>query len=136
MSQYVVELPRSAEVAAAARSRLENWLATEVEPPLLGTARLVVSELATNAFLHGRGTIEMRAVLEEDRLVVDVSDEGESFEHKPRERDLEGLSGRGLAIVDAVASRWGIRNETTHVWFELERARPVGRQPAAAGAAR
>jgi hypothetical protein len=34
------------------------------------------------------------------------------------------VGGWGLSIVDALASRWGVHEGTTHVWFELERPGP------------
>jgi len=67
-----------------------------------------------------------RARLNEDRLLVEVIDEGSGLEADVRERDFENprAGGRGLTIVDAESSRWGIRKGTTHVWFELERPGP------------
>ncbi len=128
--RYVVGLPRSAQAAAVARSALSGWFADELDAGLLHRALLIASELATNAYLHGHGTIELRAELDENRLLVEVIDEGAGFEHEVRERDFERVGGRGLAIVEAEASRWGIREGTTHVWFELERAGPrLGARP-------
>jgi hypothetical protein len=36
-----------------------------------------------------------------------------------RAQGAEEVSGRGLFLVDAHSSRWGIHEGTTHVWFEL-----------------
>jgi anti-sigma regulatory factor (Ser/Thr protein kinase) len=91
---------------------------------MLQRAQLAVSELATNAFLHGCGKIVLCAELDRDRLLVEVIDEGAGFERELRPHDLHALGGRGLMIVDAEASRWGIQEGTTHVWFELERPGP------------
>ena len=63
----------------------------------------------------------LRAHVNEDRVLVEVIDEGEGFEHELRRRNFEDLHGRGLLIVDSESSRWGIHEGTTHVWFELER---------------
>lgn len=68
----------------------------------------------------------MRAELDERRAVVEVIDEGSGFQRNARELEIDAVSGRGLAIVDAESSRWGIRAGSTHVWFEL------GRRPHAA----
>ena len=32
----------------------------------------------------------------------------------------DATSGRGLALIDALAGRWGIEKGSTHVWFELD----------------
>jgi len=66
----------------------------------------------------------LRATLDEDRLLVEVIDEGNGFERTIRQQDFPSIGGRGLAIVDAEASRWGIHAATTNVWFELERPGP------------
>jgi anti-sigma regulatory factor (Ser/Thr protein kinase) len=90
----------------------------------LDTGELVVSELVTNAVVHGAGQIRLTVDLDEDRLRVEVTDEGSGFEHAVRGIPFHEVRGRGLAIVDAAASRWGIHEGTTHVWAEVERAGP------------
>jgi anti-sigma regulatory factor (Ser/Thr protein kinase) len=87
-------------------------------------ARLLVSELVTNALVHGRGTIELHARLDENHLVVEVIDNGKGFERVVRGRDFDSLGGWGLRLVDALASRWGIHDGRSHVWFELEPCGP------------
>ena len=44
-------------------------------------------------------------------------DQDNGFERILRERDRIG--GQGLNIVDALASRWGIHDGSSHVWCEL-----------------
>ena len=68
--------------------------------------------------------IILRAELDADRLLVEVIGEGHGFERTIRLRDTESVGGRGLGIMDTVASRWRIHEGTTHVWFELERPAP------------
>jgi anti-sigma regulatory factor (Ser/Thr protein kinase) len=64
----------------------------------LHRAKLLGSERVNNAVLHGQGRIELRAELNDDRVRIEVIDEGEGFRE---------LHGRGLGIVDAEASRLG-----------------------------
>lgn len=118
------DLPRMRGAPALARRSLSRWLAEDVERDQLRTAELLVSELVTNAVMHGRGKITLRAQIDEDRVLVEVIDEGGGFERTLRHGDFDAVGGRGLAIVDAEASRWGIHEGTTHVWFELERPGP------------
>jgi anti-sigma regulatory factor (Ser/Thr protein kinase) len=80
---------------------------------------LVVSELVTNAVVHGRGEIVVTLRLDAEVLRGDVIDQGGGFERAVRDRGSENVGGRGLLIVEAMAVRWGIHAGTTHVWFEL-----------------
>jgi anti-sigma regulatory factor (Ser/Thr protein kinase) len=119
-----VELPRDPGAPSRARRLIGELGASTLDRDELDRARVIVSELVTNAVLHGRGVISLRASLDRDRLFVEVIDEGSGFERVVRERTFEDLHGRGLDIVDAEASRWGLYEGTTHVWFEIERAGP------------
>ncbi|MFZ0089011.1 MAG: ATP-binding protein [Solirubrobacteraceae bacterium] len=134
-----VELERNPDAAGRSRHFVADLVATELSDDELDRARLLVSELVTNAVLHGRGVITLKVGLDDDRLLVEVIDEGSGFERVIRQADLEQLGGWGLNIVDAEASRWGVHEGTTHVWFEIERSgprlgtaakpKPLGRDP-------
>ncbi|MGW2227266.1 ATP-binding protein [Streptomyces formicae] len=79
--------------------------------------RLCVSELATNAVIHGtvpgRGFI-VRLVLSENddlvRLEVHDSRRRQPFLHEPAATDL---SGRGLILVAALSDGWGVEERAT-----------------------
>ena len=86
--------------------------------------QLLVSELVTNAVTHGQGRVVLRASADEDRVLVEVIDEGGGFERTIREHTFDQIGGRGLGIVDSHANRWGVHEGTTHVWFELETSGP------------
>lgn len=119
-----VVLPRDPSAGARARRLVEKMAAETLDPRALGRAKLLVSELVNNAVLHGQGAITFRADLDEDRLHVEVVDEGSGFERVVREQDIQPLGGRGLRLVEAESSRWGLHEGTTHVWFEIERPGP------------
>jgi anti-sigma regulatory factor (Ser/Thr protein kinase) len=121
---HEMELPRAKHAARDARQQISQWFGTELDESTLNAAKLLASELINNSVLHGQGTITLRAGLDEDRLLVEVIDEGSGFERVVKDRDFDAVGGRGLHIVDAEASRWGIHEGTTHVWFELERTGP------------
>ncbi|MFB6873583.1 ATP-binding protein [Streptomyces sp. NPDC056323] len=84
-------------------------------PGLAGDAALLVSELATNALLHGaiRGRLfRVHLTLSAATLRIAVSD--------PRGERLPGLReagddecyGRGLVIVERIADHWGVEPRT------------------------
>lgn len=73
-------------------------------------ARVVVSELVTNAYRHGEGMIVVRLFLDaRDGLpILEVWDAGEGRPVvKPPNR--AALTGRGLRIVAEMVGAWGVR---------------------------
>lgn len=117
----MLQLPRTRQAPGIARRWLAKSFGSEVDDLTQQTAKLLVSELVTNAVVHGRGRIELHAQLDGDRLFVEVSDEGPGFRSMRRGRDPDPAGGHGLHIVEEEASRWGIREGRADVWFELPR---------------
>ena len=68
-------LPRSPDSIGDAR-RLVDAHTSSFGPQQQADAALMVSELVTNALVHGTGTIGLRIDLEPDALRVEVSDQG------------------------------------------------------------
>jgi anti-sigma regulatory factor (Ser/Thr protein kinase) len=89
---------------------------------------LVVSELVTNAVMHGRGAIRLRLHVDAGDLWGEVIDAGGGFEHEVREVGPFAATGRGLLIVDRLTTRWGVHEGTTHVWFEMLTGSPGRRR--------
>jgi len=87
---------------------------------LCDTVALLVSEVATNALVHGNGDVQVRVVAQGGVLRVEVSDESPQLP-VVRTAGLLEEGGRGLALVETLASSWGVRPEATgkSVWFEL-----------------
>ncbi|MGK5532372.1 ATP-binding protein [Streptomyces sp. URMC 129] len=122
-------LPALAESVATARSRvdrrLDHWgLPQETRD----TARLVISELVTNAILHTDShmvTCRLEATPRLDRLRIEVADEGCGLDRRaaPRRPSADAENGRGLMLLDALAARWGVlcpdQNAGCTVWAEL-----------------
>lgn len=118
-----LELPNTRQAPRTARRELVGWLDGELDAAYVQTAELLVSELVTNAVVHGRGAIELHARLDDECLFVEVTDEGTRFDRTVRLIGGDAVGGRGLVIVDAYATRWGIDEHPTRVWFELGRNR-------------
>lgn len=112
-------LPRTREAPGLARQAVEQEFAGDLSERAIGDARLVVSELVTNAITHGEGAVVLKAALEGGILRIEVVDEGTGEAPAIRERGADELGGRGLRIVDTVSVRWGAFEGTTHVWAEL-----------------
>jgi anti-sigma regulatory factor (Ser/Thr protein kinase) len=84
-------------------------------------ARLAVSELVSNAVLHGAEPMSLDLWLRPERLRVEVTDAASTAEAFFRPSGCRG--GFGLGIVAGVADAWGVdfrpAGQTTTVWFEM-----------------
>jgi anti-sigma regulatory factor (Ser/Thr protein kinase) len=119
----VINLPHDASASALARRFIEENQ-DHIRPEVLADAELLVSEIVTNALRHGRPDITLALHVDWPRIGVVVTDGGHTSLRRPQEfPDADRPDGRGLLIVDAVASSWGIENGTedhgTTVWFEV-----------------
>jgi anti-sigma regulatory factor (Ser/Thr protein kinase) len=124
-----IELPRAQAAPGLARRALKRQFTGRLDSESLIDAQLMASELVSNALAHGEGEIGLRASLDEDRLRVEVTDQGGGFAHELRRDEFEQVGGWGLGIVDDLSSRWGVHEGSSHVWFELERSGPRLSEP-------
>ena len=87
---------------------------------VLDDARVVVTELAANAVVHAGSAFSVSIHGDGDRLRIGVRD-GSRAMPAPQEPAPQRLSGRGLLLVSALASRWGVQPLTDGkvVWAEL-----------------
>ncbi|GGL07384.1 hypothetical protein GCM10014719_06840 [Planomonospora parontospora subsp. antibiotica] len=117
---------------AASVSRTREWardsLSGRLSAPVLDDLLLLLSELATNAVVHsdsGRtasGRVTVRLVLSPGAVHVEVTDDGSAAgvpAVRVAEPDDDG--GRGLWLVDLLATEWGYRRDEAggSVWFRL-----------------
>src|SRR6476469_6519646 len=78
-------------------------------PGVIEDARLLVSELVTNAVLHGSPDITLEISLDPPLIGISVHDDGPAIpDSKIGPPDLDSSDGRGLMIVDRVSSAWGV----------------------------
>lgn len=117
-----LRLPAEVHSARDARAFVERTLASWDLVEVADTALLLVSEAVTNAVVHARSASELRLSLMGQRLRVEVSDWG-GGDLQVREAHQEDVSGRGLALIEALSDLWGTaRTEQGKiVWFELVR---------------
>ena len=107
----------------AARRWVREQLALLPQYPI-DAVLLCLSEIATNALLHGRTSITVR--LEEDgkRLRIQVTDTGDvRMNRKAYAEDRDAESGRGLQLVSVLSNAYGL--DSNHdgpgvtAWFEV-----------------
>jgi anti-sigma regulatory factor (Ser/Thr protein kinase) len=123
--RYEVDLASDPDSAAEARRALGE-VSDHLSPRRLEDARLLVSELVTNAIRHAGleddDVIKLVVMTRERALRIEVCDPGPGFELSEPEPDPARPSGWGLYLVRELSDRWGVeRSEHTRVWFELDR---------------
>ncbi|MET7358622.1 SpoIIE family protein phosphatase [Streptomyces sp. NPDC005562] len=135
MRRHAVDAPRSggrlqqhvapsdpealADARHMIRAAVRAWGAGERADEI----ELVADEVITNALMHtdGAAVVTLRVLSgSERRLRVDVEDSSSAL---PRRRDAgdDGVSGRGLLLVDRLADGWGVeaRGGGKCVWCEF-----------------
>ncbi|HZD02116.1 MAG TPA: response regulator [Actinomycetes bacterium] len=114
--------PRSArEARRFVTTALEEWQLGS----LLETVTLLTSELVTNAIVHTGSEVDVVVRLTGEAARVEVTDRSDVPPAPRAAPDSDG-SGRGLALVEALARRWGTRRMVgggKTVWFEVPRGR-------------
>jgi len=120
-TSVMADLPRDTSAPAQGRrfveAALAGWGATRTE---IEVATLLASELITNAVTHGLGPVRITVGANHGRIHVAVSD---ASSEPPQRLDLgvEAASGRGVQLLEALATRWGVdpASPGKSVWFEL-----------------
>ena len=114
-----VDVPRGTHAATVARKLAQTRFAGHLPAQQLDDLLVVVSELTSNAVLHGAGEIRLRVSVEDGCVYGEVIDEGTGFVQDVHVRGIDDVGGKGLVIVAALAEQWGIHEGSSHVWFEL-----------------
>jgi len=88
------------------------------------TVALLVSEVATNALVHGRGRVRVRVRKTLAGLRVEVHDGNPVLPSRRRATPMDE-GGRGIALVEALSSGWGAEStaDGKNVWFEVAAVR-------------
>ncbi|WP_128374595.1 SpoIIE family protein phosphatase [Streptomyces cavernae] len=106
-------------VAGTRRSvlaQLDDWGLSEAS----FVVELVVSELVTNAIVHGSPPIVLRLLHDATTLICEVSDASGAAPHMRRAKTYDE-GGRGLLLVAQLTHRWGSRHtaEGKTIWAEI-----------------
>jgi anti-sigma regulatory factor (Ser/Thr protein kinase) len=110
-------------VGAARRFVRDVLMSRRVQDQVVDTVELLTSELVTNALIHARSAPELCVCLGDRVVRVEVCDADRSPAFR-RTTDTESASGRGIAIVEELATQWGVEQVSDNgklVWFEVAR---------------
>ncbi len=131
---HSVTVPPAAESVRAVRRNLSEWLhASGVDGDTIDTVALLATEIVTNAVLHANTPVSVTLTVEsggpvEPGIAVEVTD-GSPLLPAPRRHDAESVTGRGLELVELLATGCGVRALPTGgkgVWFTLGHAAAPG----------
>ena len=115
-------LDRNLASPRTARHFVEGVLSRWKCDQRVDTINLLVSELVTNAIVHGGSSADVAVRLTETAVRVSVADRSDGL---PRLKDAEAgdTSGRGVSLVDSLASAWGVERLPVGkaIWFEVPR---------------
>ena len=118
-------LPHDATAAGRARAKIEEDLTPVLAPHRLDDARLMVTELITNAIRHAPPEADGSIVLEIERepgvVRIIVRDGGSHMDLNELTFHTQADGHYGLFVVDALADQWGFSIDGDKgVWFEVE----------------
>jgi anti-sigma regulatory factor (Ser/Thr protein kinase) len=126
MDDMSFELAGGPYAVTAARLALAD-LESQLETSVAFDVRLLVSELVTNSVQHAQVAAEDSIVLSvsfsERTVRVEVRDDGPGFEPPASPPPEDADAGWGLFLVEQLADAWGVGEDRTSVWFEIDRDR-------------
>jgi anti-sigma regulatory factor (Ser/Thr protein kinase) len=127
-----------ASVAAARRLVRETLAEASIDADFADDVLLATSELVANAVLHAGGPVRVRLLVTVEppaSVRIEVGDESPVLPSL-REYEADASTGRGLALVARLASRWGIEAAPAAtsrvgklVWCELRAADDTADRP-------
>ncbi len=111
------------ESVPAARHFVRAVLSADA-PETVDAVELMVCELATNCVKHAHSGFQLLIEEAPDGIRVEVTDSG-AGRPTPRTVTPSEASGRGLRIVEAMASAWGVAEaaDGKTVWFTVPAVR-------------
>lgn len=114
-----VRVPFAASSVAVARQQLKAWMRAQgCARDVIEDGRVIISELVGNSIRHAKplsdGTILITWGLDRNGIRLSVTDGGGTSRPRKMHASASAVSGRGMAIVEALAHDW---------WAEQSRSR-------------
>lgn len=126
MSNRITLDPHPTSVAAAREWSVDRARALGFDD-LVDTVELLVSELVTNVVRHAGTAAEVTFAKTRRGLLVEVHDHDPTPPERVEDLDPLSTSGRGLALVEALADSSGTEHNGDGgkiVWFALDSEHP------------
>ncbi len=115
-----LDLPAVPSSASRARQLAREEVAT-YPGDVIDTVALLVTELVANAVLHARTDLCFSIDITPPLIRISVTDQSNRVPAL-RHYDASDVTGRGLALVDALATNWGVdaTEDGKSVWCEVQ----------------
>lgn len=125
--EAAIDLPAELAAAREARSMVRELLGRWSLDDLSDDAGLVVTELVANAVEHAQTECQLAVSRHEGGIRIEVRDVGRGTP-EPQALSVTAEHGRGLLIIAALSTAWGIEDDGhgKTVWVELALPRPAG----------
>ena len=123
MEIFESQLPATTTAPQLARGFLRSTLRTWKLDGFGEITELLASELVSNAVVHVGHPMTIRICRQINRIRVEVKDESRQLPSLEIPDPLDQQHGRGVFLVDALATNWGAEVDPEHgktVWFELD----------------
>jgi anti-sigma regulatory factor (Ser/Thr protein kinase) len=123
---FVMDLQPDRENVSRARTFAVEHSASVGTDETTDVVELLVSELVTNAILHAGTKISLRLSYDDGLFRVGVRD-ASTAEARRRHCGKGATTGRGLELIEALASAWGVDSDAhgKTVWFTLRVEEPA-----------
>jgi anti-sigma regulatory factor (Ser/Thr protein kinase) len=120
-SAVSVEFPADVAAPRAVRIAVRDALAGSQLDAALDVAELLVDELVSNVVRHVGSPGQVRIVRRPSSIRFEIDDASTDLPVR-RDPDPWADHGRGIVLVESLASAWGVdvRERGKTVWFELE----------------
>jgi anti-sigma regulatory factor (Ser/Thr protein kinase) len=122
VESFESQLPATKTAPQLVRGFLRSTLETWKLDGFGHVTELLASELVSNAVVHVGHPMTVRISRRPDSIRVEVQDESQQLPSLGTP-DLTSAHGRGVWLVDALATDWGAEVDPEHgktVWFELD----------------
>ncbi|MFI1887795.1 ATP-binding protein [Streptomyces jumonjinensis] len=107
---------RVSQMRRIGRAALRNWGLRQA----VDSAELIISELVTNAIENGSGcSVGFSISYAGTTVRIEVADGSHSRPRVSRRGDPYEEHGRGMVLIEYLASAWGTSEDGTRTWCEL-----------------
>ena len=119
--EFTGEATAPAAARHFARASLTDLIGDVADGTLGDDVELIVSELVTNSVRANSPTVLVELTVTGATLLVSVGDQASGWPEQ-RNSGIHDTGGRGLPLVSAISSSWGVRmlESGKTVWAELD----------------